>query len=101
SADRYQRSVYWPRVHSRLRHGPAGPAREILRALGGNLAVKHAGGLAALDEVPVRVPHVAAGLRPAVDRRRDELRPLRLPLLVAGPDVGDPPVWGRRGGGSR
>src|SRR5262249_24508392 len=45
-------------------------AREILQALGGELAVQQAGGLADLDEVSIRVPHVAADLRAAVDRRR-------------------------------
>ena len=50
-------------------------AREILGALRGQLAAQQAGGLADLDEVSVRVPHVAPDLRSAVDRRRDELRP--------------------------
>src|SRR4029450_9316425 len=33
-----------------------------------------------------------AYLRAGVDRRRDDLCPLRLPLLIAGPDVSDPQV---------
>src|SRR5689334_7104131 len=73
-------------------------AREVLRALGGQFAVQQASGLADLDEVSVRVSYVAADLRPAVDRRRDELRSLRFPLLVAGLDVGDPQVQEDRGG---
>src|SRR5215469_2408685 len=73
-------------------------AGEILRALGGELAVQQASGLADLDKVSVRVPHVAADLRAAVDRRRHELCTLRLPLLVAGLDVGDPQVQEDRGG---
>src|SRR3984885_15914064 len=75
-----------------------GSAREILGPLCGVVAVQQAGGLPDLDEVPVRVPHVAADLGPAVDRRRDELRSLGLPLLVAGVDVGDPQVQEDRGG---
>src|SRR5215470_17158812 len=90
-----------------LRSGTPGPrppeagdasAREILRALCGALALEQAGGLADLDEVPVRVPYIAADLRFAVDRRRNELCPLRLPLLVAGLDVGDAQVHEDRGG---
>src|SRR5262249_54060457 len=73
-------------------------AREILQALGGELAVQQAGGLADLDEVSIRVPHVAADLRAAVDRRRHELCPLRLPLFVAGLDVSDPQVQEDRSG---
>src|SRR5580700_11321762 len=73
-------------------------ARKVLRALCGEMAVQQAGGLADLDEVSVRVPHVAADLCSAVDRRRDELGPLRLPLLVAGLDVSDPQVQEDRGG---
>src|SRR5262245_44080803 len=42
-------------------------AREVLRTLCGELAVQQTGGLADLDEVAVRVPHVAADLRSAVD----------------------------------
>jgi hypothetical protein len=53
------------------------------------MALQQAGGLADLDQVSVRVPQVAADLRAAVDRRRQELCPLRLPLLVAGLDVSD------------
>src|SRR3984885_6386736 len=69
-----------------------GSAREILRALRGEVAVQQAGGLADLDQVPVGVAQVAADLRAAVDRRRHELCPLRLPVLVAGLDVRDPQV---------
>src|ERR1700726_5335285 len=72
-------------------------AWEVLRALCGEMALQQAGGLADLDEVSVRVPHVAADLRSAVDRRRHELCPLRLPLLVAGLDVSDPQVQEDRG----
>src|ERR1700735_1585071 len=75
-----------------------GSAREILGTLCGVVAVQQAGGLADLDEVPVRVPHVAADLGPAVARRRAELCSLALPLLVAGVDVGDPEVQEDRGG---
>src|SRR5215471_5590008 len=73
-------------------------AGEVLGALGGELAVQQAGGLADLDEISVRVPHVAADLRSAVDRRRHELCPLHLPLLVAGLDVSDPQIQEDRGG---
>src|SRR5262245_7159003 len=73
-------------------------AREVLRALCGELAVQQTGGLADLDEVAVRVPHVAADLRSAVDRWRDKLCPLRLPFFVAGLDVSDPQVQEDRGG---
>src|ERR1700733_10487773 len=76
-------------------------AREVLRALGGEMALQQAGGLADLDKVSVRVPHVAADLCSAVDRRRDELCPLRLPVLVAGLDVRDPQVHEDRGGVAR
>ena len=47
-------------------------AWEILRALCGEMAMQQAGGLTDLDKVSVRVPHVAADLRSAVDRRRHE-----------------------------
>src|SRR5215510_248936 len=73
-------------------------AREILRALCRELAVQQAGGLADLDEISVRVAHVAADLRPAVDRRCNELCPLRLPVLIAGLDVSHPQVEEDRGG---
>src|SRR5262245_43704900 len=64
-------------------------AWEILWALCGSLAVKQASGLTDLDEISVGVSHVAADFRSPIDRRRHELRPFRLPLLVAGLDVGD------------
>ena len=67
-------------------------AREILRALCGELALQQPGGLPDLDEVSIRVSHVAADLRSAVDRRREELRPLRLPVLITGLDVCHPQV---------
>src|SRR5487761_318905 len=82
-------------------HVRPGSAREVLRALGGEMALQQAGGLADLDEVSVRVTQVAADLRSAVDRRRHELRPLRLLLLVAGLDVSDPQVHEDRGGVTR
>src|SRR5437660_4139576 len=72
-------------------------AWEILRALCGVLALEQAGRLADLDEISVWVSHVAANLRSSIDRRRHELRPLRLPLLVAGPDVSDSQVHEHRG----
>src|ERR1700722_5697306 len=76
-------------------------AREILRALRGEMALQQACGLADLDQVPVRVAHVAADLCSAVDRRRDKLCPLRLPVPVAGLDVSDPQVHEDRGGVAR
>ena len=39
------------------------------------MSMQQAGGLADLGEVSVRVPHIAADLRAAVDRRRHELCP--------------------------
>ena len=80
------------------RSQPGSSAREVLRALFGEMAVQRARGLADFDHVAVRVSHVAADLRLAVDWRRDELRALRLPFLVAGPDVSDPQVQEDRGG---
>src|SRR5689334_2250557 len=62
------------------------------------MALQQARGLADLYEVSVRVPHVAADLCSAIDRRRHELCSLRLPLLVAGADVSDPQVQEDRGG---
>src|ERR1700730_16074170 len=76
---------------------PGSLAREVLRALFGEMAVQRARGLADFDHVAVRVSHVAADLRLAVDWRRDELRALRLPFLIAGLDVGDPQVQEDRG----
>src|SRR5262245_61085913 len=64
-------------------------AWEILRALRGALTMPQASRLADLDEISVGVSHVAADFRSPIDRRRHELRPSRLPLLVAGLDVGD------------
>src|SRR4029453_13876532 len=84
----------WPEFPGRYQSS----AREVLRALCGELAVQQAGGLADLDEVAVRVPQVAADLRSAVDRWRDKLCPLGLPPLVAGLDVSDPQVQEDRGG---
>jgi len=71
------------------RHTSAG---EILWAFRGEVAVQQAGGLADLNQVSVRVSHVAADLCSAVDRRRDKLCTLGLPLLLAGVDVSDPQV---------
>src|ERR1700689_5393931 len=79
-------------------YGNFGLAREVLRALLGEMAVQDARGLADFDQVAVRVSQVAADLRLAVDGRRDELRALRLPFLVAGSDVSDPQVQEDRGG---
>jgi len=59
-------------------------AWEILRALCGALAVQQARGLADFDEIAVWISHVAANFRSPVNRRRHELRPFRLPLLIAG-----------------
>src|SRR5579859_130040 len=73
-------------------------AGEIRRALLGEMAVQRARGLADFDQVAVRVSYVAANLRFAVDGRRDELRALGLPFLVAGLDVSDPQVQEDRGG---
>src|SRR5689334_24745560 len=73
-------------------------AREILRALRGELAVQQSSGLADLNQVSVRVPHVTADLRSAIDRRCDELGALCLPLLVAGLNVSDPQVQEDRSG---
>src|SRR5829696_3489665 len=79
-------------------YGRVMSAGEILRPFGGTRSVQQAGGLADLDEVAVRIPHVAADLCLAVDRRRDELGPLRLPFFVAGPDVSDAQVQEDRRG---
>jgi hypothetical protein len=51
-------------------------AWEILRALCSQPAVQQTSGLADLDEISVRIPHVTADLRSAIDRRRHELGPL-------------------------
>ena len=52
----------------------------------------HAGRLANLDQMPVRVTHVAADL-PAVDLGwGEELGPAGAPLLIAGLDIGHPEV---------
>src|SRR5262245_2398268 len=66
-----------------------GSTWEILRALCGAMPVPQASGLAHFDEIAVRVSHVAADFRAPVDRRRHELCPFCLPLLVAGVDVGE------------
>src|SRR5580693_3491689 len=73
-------------------------AGEVLRAFFGEMAVQRARGLADFDHVAVRVSHVAADLRLTVDWRRDELRALGLPFLVAGLDVSDPQVQEDRRG---
>src|SRR5262249_3316222 len=73
-------------------------ARQVVWALCSKLAVQHTSGLADFDEVSVRIPHIAADLSAAVDRRRDELRSLCLPLLIAHLDVSDPQVQEDRGG---
>src|SRR3954453_1356640 len=52
------------------------------------LARLPSGGLPNLDQVPVRIAHVAADLGAPVLRRREELGPARAPLLVHGLDVG-------------
>jgi hypothetical protein len=49
------------------------------------------------DQVAVRVAQVAADLRLAVNRRRQELRAFGFPLLIAGLDVRDPQVEEDRG----
>ena len=67
-------------------------ARQILGPLLGEVAFEQSGGLADFDHVAIRVPHVAADLGAAVNRRRHELGSLRAPLLVARLDVGDPQV---------
>src|SRR5271166_2457152 len=77
--------------------GDRASAREVLRALGGKLAVQQAGELADFDEISVRVPHVAADLGLAVDGRRDELGALLHPRLVTGPDISDPQIQENRG----
>ena len=74
---------------SRFLSSACSSAWEILRALCGALAVQQARGLADFDEIAVWISHVAANFRSPVDRRRHELRPFRLPLLIAGLDVGD------------
>src|SRR6478672_10020126 len=67
-------------------------SRQILGSLLRELAFAQSGGLADLDQVAVGVPHVAADLRAAIDRRRYEFGPLRAPALVAGLNVGDAQV---------
>src|ERR687887_466057 len=59
---------------ARVRRGAYG-LREILGPLLGEPAFEQAGGLADFDHVAVRVAHVAANLRTAIDRRRHELGP--------------------------
>src|ERR1051326_4452762 len=46
-------------------------------------------GLAELDQVPVRIPQVAAELTAASNRRGQEVRPARAPQLVYALNVGD------------
>src|ERR1700726_65828 len=70
---------------------------EVFRALFCVNAVQDSGGLADFDQVAVRVAHVAADLRLAVDRWREEFRALRFPFLIAGLDVSDPQVEEDRG----
>src|SRR6478752_6475260 len=62
--------------------------RQILGSLLRELAFAQSGGLADLDQVAVGVPHIAADLRAAIDRRRHEFGPLRAPALVARLNVG-------------
>src|SRR5262245_15946234 len=76
-------------LQSRSTKTRCGSAWEILRALCGALTMQQASGLADLDEISVWVSHVAADFHSSIDRRRHELRPFRLPLLVAGLDVRD------------
>jgi hypothetical protein len=52
---------------------------------------------AAKEVGAVWVAHVAADLRLAVDRWREEFRALRFPFLIAGLDVSDPQVEEDRG----
>src|SRR5262245_44869738 len=65
---------------------------KIFRASCGQLPRQEAGRLADLDQVAVWVRHVAADLRPTVDRRRQKLRAPFAPLPVAVVDVGDAQV---------
>ena len=67
-------------------------SREILGPLLGEFALEQSRGLADLDQVAVGVPHVAANLGTAIDRRRHELGPSGFPLLVARLDIGDAQV---------
>src|SRR3984885_13049393 len=91
----------WLTTVTGARLQPGSSAGEVLGALFGELAVQRARGLADFDQVAVRVSHVAADLRLAVDWRCDELRALGLPFLVAGLDVSDPQVQEDRGGVAR
>jgi hypothetical protein len=50
-------------------------ARQVLGPLLGEFALEQSRGLADLDQVAVGVPHVAADLSTAIDRRRHELGP--------------------------
>src|SRR5437763_17057404 len=72
--------------------------RQVLRPLGGKVAGDKPGGLTHLDQVAVWVPHVAADLSPAVDRRREKVGAPCAPIPIAGVDISDAEIQEDGGG---
>ncbi len=77
-------------------------AKQVLWALCGEMAMQQAGGLADLDEVSVRVAHVAADLCSTVDAVDGEIGRVRGFLADSGDDrithvlLQEGHLWGRK-----
>src|SRR6516165_5712425 len=76
-------------------------AREVFGACSRKPSRKHSGRLAYLNEVAVRIPHVAAKLCAAVNRGSQKGSPPIGPLSVTRADVGNPEIQEDRRGLSR